>query len=68
MPPKPIAMLMLAFLVYLVSLSPGQAGRHGNDFVEGAGDLLGNIVDFVDGLVSDDNSGTPTTATPSNPT
>lgn len=68
MPPKPIAMLMLAFLVYLVSLSPGQAGRHGNDFVEGAGDLLGNIVDFVDGLVSDDGNDPPATATTGSPT
>ncbi len=61
MPPKPIAMLMMAFLVYLISLSPGEAGQQGNNFVEWSGDVLENVVDFVDGLVSDDS---PASSTP----
>ncbi len=63
MPPKPIAMLMLAFLVYLISLSPGEAGRHGNNFFEWSGDVVSSIGEFVDGLVSDDTD-RPSTATP----
>ncbi len=64
MPPKPIAMLMLAFLVYLISLSPGEAGRHGNNFFEWGGDVVSSIGEFVEGLVSDDNDDRPSTTTP----
>jgi hypothetical protein len=57
--PKPVLFLMLAFLVYLVTLDPGAAGTQANAFFGWVGDVVASAGDFVSGLSSDD---TPTNA------